>query len=442
MRLRTLIATIALGVVVASMGISAPATAATSYPTWEDVQNARASESAKAAEITRIEGLIAGLRTNAENARLAAVAAADEYQTALAVAEEALIKSEDLKAQLATAQEAAATSSKQAGALFAQMGRTSTFDTTASLLINSNKADDTLYKLGAVSKLTSLSTQLLDNAEQDANQVTSLSAQGEVAATILEEARVDSEEKLEAATVAAEAAAAAVAEQEAHEETLLGQLSLLKGQTASIEEGYAAGVAERARLAAIEAERQRKLAEERAAAAAAEAAKNKPGNSGGGGGSAGGGGGGGSNAGATGTYFTPSPQGWWRPLPGAITSWYGNRPILCGGTGCSVSFHAGIDFGNACGHAVKAIQGGRVVSATNAGDFGYRIIIDHGGVTSTYGHLSAGSFRVSAGQQVSGGQVIASVGKTGVATGCHLDLKINGGTQDPAPFLRGKGVRI
>jgi murein DD-endopeptidase MepM/ murein hydrolase activator NlpD len=440
MRLRTLIATIALGVVVASVGVSAPATAATSYPTWEDVQNARASESAKAAEIKKIEDLIAGLRTNAENARIAAVAAADEYQIALAVAEEALIKSEDLKAQLATAQEAAANSSKQAGSLFAQMGRTSTFDTTASLLINSKKADDTLYKLGAVSKLTSLSTQLLDAAEQDANQVTSLSAQGEVAATVLEEARADSEDKLQKATAAADAAAAAVAEQEAHEETLLGQLTLLKGQTASVEEGYQAGVAERARLAAIEAERQRKLAEQRAAAAAAAAAEAAKNNTGGG--SSGGGGGGGSNAGATGTYFQASSQGWWRPLPGAITSWYGPRPILCGGTGCSVSFHGGIDFGNACGSAVKAVHGGRVVSAGNGGAFGQRIVIDHGGVTSTYGHLSVGSFRVSVGQQVSGGQVIASVGKTGVATGCHLDLKINDGATNPATFLRGKGVSI
>jgi murein DD-endopeptidase MepM/ murein hydrolase activator NlpD len=420
------------------MGISAPATAATTYPSWEDVQNARASESAKAAEIKKIEDLIAGLRTNAENARIAAVAAADEYQIALAVAEEALIKSEDLKTQLATAKEAAANSSKQAGALFAQMGRTSTFDTTASLLIDSKKADDTLYKLGAVSKLTSLSTQLLDTAEQDANQVTSLSAQGEVAAQVLEDARADSEDKLDKANAAADAAAAAVAEQEAHEETLLGQLSLLKGQTASIEEGYQAGVAERARLAAIEAERQRKLAEERAAAAAAEAAKG----GGGGGGSSSGGGGGGSNAGATGTYFQASSQGWWRPLPGAITSWYGPRPILCGGTGCSVSFHGGIDFGNACGSAVKAVHSGTVTQAYYHNGFGYRIVINHGGVTSTYGHLSAGSFRVSVGQQVSGGQIIASVGKTGVATGCHLDLKINDGATNPATFLRGKGVSI
>jgi murein DD-endopeptidase MepM/ murein hydrolase activator NlpD len=49
---------------------------------------------------------------------------------------------------------------------------------------------------------------------------------------------------------------------------------------------------------------------------------------------------------------------------------------------------------------------------------------------------------VSVGQQVSGGQVIASVGKTGVATGCHLDLKINDGATNPATFLRGKGVSI
>ena len=47
-------------VALSAFGISATTTAAhaADYPTWDDVQRAKANEAAKAAEITRIEGLI------------------------------------------------------------------------------------------------------------------------------------------------------------------------------------------------------------------------------------------------------------------------------------------------------------------------------------------------------------------------------------------------
>lgn len=440
LRFRSLLAAVSLAVVVGAVGITVPAYAATSYPSWEDVQNARANESAKQAQIDTVKNLIESLRTASAEAQQAAAAAAAEYQEALFVAQQAEQKSADLKTRLEAAQATASVSAQQAGSMFARMGRTNTFDVTASLLVDSENAGDTLYKLGAIDKLTGLSSQLLDEAKKDANQVTSLSEQAVVAAKVLEEARADSELKLKAAEDAAAIAAAAVAEQEKHEQTLLGQLSFLQGETATIEAGYAAGV-EAARKAAEE-----RAARERAAAAAAAAEAAKRNNSSSGSGGGGGGTGNiGSNAGATGTYFQPSAQGWWRPLPGYISSWYGNRPILCGGYGCSVSFHAGIDFANACGTPMKAVAPGVVTSARNDGAFGYRVIVDHGGgVQSYYGHMQAGSFRVSPGTQVNGGTFLGNVGETGVATGCHLDLKIyvNGSHTNPAPFLRARGVSL
>ncbi|WP_411719713.1 M23 family metallopeptidase [Mycetocola sp.] len=445
LRFRSLVAAVSLAVVVGAVGITVPATAATTYPSWEDVTNARANESAKQAQIESVKALITSLRDASAAAQTAAVSAATDYQDALLVAQEAEQASADLKTQLENAQAAAATSAQQAGSMFARMGRTNTFDVTASLLVDSENADDTLYKLGAIDKLTGLSSQLLDDARQDANQVTSLSEQAVVAATVLEEARADSEAKLKGAEDAAAVAAAAVAEQEEHEETLLGQLSFLEGETATVEAGYAAGV-EAARKAEEERkERERaaaaKAAAEAAAAAAAAATKKNTG----GGGASTSGGGGGSNAGATGTYFQPSAQGWWRPLPGYISSWYGPRPILCGGTGCSNSFHSGIDFADGCGTPMRAVAGGTVTSAGNAGAFGNRVIIDHGGgVQSRYGHMQSGSLRVSVGSQVSAGAFIGNVGDSGVATGCHLDLKIyvGGDHTNPAPFLRARGVSI
>ncbi len=55
-----------------------------------------------------------------------------------------------------------------------------------------------------------------------------------------------------------------------------------------------------------------------------------------------------------------------------------------------------------------------------------------------------GGFRVSPGQRVSAGQLIALVGSTGNSTGCHLhyEVHINGATTDPAPFMAARGVRF
>jgi murein DD-endopeptidase MepM/ murein hydrolase activator NlpD len=144
-------------------------------------------------------------------------------------------------------------------------------------------------------------------------------------------------------------------------------------------------------------------------------------------------------------YLAPSSSGWWRPLPGEITSKYGPRGLICNSAGCSSSFHEGMDFGGACGTPIKAAAAGTVSFTGNAGAFGNRVIIDHGnGLQTIYGHLLGGSYTVSVGDVVEGGMVIAEVGATGVVSGCHLDLKVSvdGEHTNPAPFLRQHGVTV
>ncbi|MCS4277246.1 murein DD-endopeptidase MepM/ murein hydrolase activator NlpD [Mycetocola sp. BIGb0189] len=144
-------------------------------------------------------------------------------------------------------------------------------------------------------------------------------------------------------------------------------------------------------------------------------------------------------------YAGPSALGWWRPLPGPITSPYGPRGLICNSVGCSNSFHEGMDFAGASGTPVRAIFGGTVTFVGNAGAFGNRVIVDHGnGEVSLYGHLLTGSAEVKVGQTVEAGQILAGVGATGVVSGPHLDLKIeiDGQMTDPAAFLRSKGVPV
>ncbi|MFU8947676.1 M23 family metallopeptidase [Mycetocola zhadangensis] len=356
--------------------------------------------------------------------------AASTYETALQVALEAELKSDDFETQLAAAETSAAESKQQAGALFARLGRVNNTNISLELFLDAGSPDDSLYKLSAMAKHTERSTGLLESARQDANQVSSLTAQAKVAAETLDEARAEAETQLAVAQTAADAALVALQQQQTRESTLVEQLAFLKDTRASVEREYLAGVAARKAEAEAAAEAARK------AAAAA------------GGGSSSNGGGsssGGSSSGTAGSYFVPSSQGWWRPVPGPVTSKYGPRRVICNAAGCSTNFHGGVDLAGNCGTQIRSVGAGRVVSASNAGAFGNRVIVDHGGgVQSVYGHMQTGSFRVSAGQQIAAGAVIGGVGATGVVTGCHLDIKVtvNGSGVNPSTFLRERGVNL
>lgn len=143
--------------------------------------------------------------------------------------------------------------------------------------------------------------------------------------------------------------------------------------------------------------------------------------------------------------YTGPAGAWIRPVGGKISSAYGPRGLICNGAGCSNSFHDGVDFSGSCGTPIKAVSAGRVTFVGAAGSYGNRVIVDHGGgVESIYGHLQGGSYRVSVGDLVEPGTIVAGIGATGVVTGCHLDLKIsvNGSFTNPVPFLANRGLQL
>ncbi len=157
-------------------------------------------------------------------------------------------------------------------------------------------------------------------------------------------------------------------------------------------------------------------------------------NSSGGGGSSDGGssgGGGGSSAGSLSflSYPTASP---------VVTSSYGMRfhPVLQ-----YYRLHAGTDFRAYCGTPILAAADGTVLYARYLEGLGNQVLINHGyssggsSVMTSANHLT--SFAVSAGQQVSRGQVIGYSGTTGTSTACHLhfEVYVNGSTVDPMTWL-------
>jgi murein DD-endopeptidase MepM/ murein hydrolase activator NlpD len=119
------------------------------------------------------------------------------------------------------------------------------------------------------------------------------------------------------------------------------------------------------------------------------------------------------------------------PVEGPLTSPYGVRV-----RGVLPEIHRGVDIHVSEGTPVTAMKDGEVVFAGAWGSYGLAIVVQHGGgVRSLYAHLSG--VDVSAGQRVSGRQVIGRSGSTGNATGPHLHFEVlrNGWAVDPVPLL-------
>jgi murein DD-endopeptidase MepM/ murein hydrolase activator NlpD len=86
--------------------------------------------------------------------------------------------------------------------------------------------------------------------------------------------------------------------------------------------------------------------------------------------------------------------------------------------------HLGVDYATPSGTPVLSLGDGRVTYYGWNGGFGRFIMIKHNGMYATsYGHLSGYSRNLHTGSQVTQGQVIGYVGRTGLATGPHLDFR-------------------
>ena len=105
-----------------------------------------------------------------------------------------------------------------------------------------------------------------------------------------------------------------------------------------------------------------------------------------------------------------------------ITGVYGSQRIL---NGIPKSPHYGLDFAAKEGTKVKAMLDGVVtLSEKNLYYTGGTVVFDHGhGVSTLYMHMK--NIYVKKGQNIKQGEIIGTVGKTGRATGAHLDVRLN-----------------
>ena len=87
--------------------------------------------------------------------------------------------------------------------------------------------------------------------------------------------------------------------------------------------------------------------------------------------------------------------------------------------------HLGVDLAAPHGTPVMAAADGIVKSIGTNGGFGKQVVLQHAdGYESYYGHLSRFKSRLRKGSKVAQKEIIGYVGSTGLATGPHLDYRI------------------
>ena len=119
-----------------------------------------------------------------------------------------------------------------------------------------------------------------------------------------------------------------------------------------------------------------------------------------------------------------------RPVSGTITSRFGV------GSRIRRSSHTGLDIATSTGTPIAAAASGTVTFSGYKGSYGNMLVISHGnGVQTYYGHCS--KLYVSAGTQVSQGQIIGAVCSTGNSTGphLHLEVRVNGVAYNPQNYV-------
>lgn len=123
-----------------------------------------------------------------------------------------------------------------------------------------------------------------------------------------------------------------------------------------------------------------------------------------------------------------SPSGW--PVYGRLVSLFGYRRSPWR------SYHTGIDIDVPYGYPVRATAPGLVTYAGWRTGYGRVVQISHNyGFSTLYAHNS--KLLISSGTRVRKGQIIASVGATGFATGahCHYEVRKWGAAINPYAFL-------
>ncbi|WP_415855795.1 hypothetical protein [Sinomonas sp. G460-2] len=248
------------------------------FPSWDDVQAAKANVDSAQAEVTKINGLLTNVQAAAADASSKAVAAGVVY----AKAEQAVQNQQkvvDAQRAATAALEKQRDLAQQAAGRVASAAYIGGAPSGALDALSVLGQSDGLDRLGTIQILGDQASKAVAQYKGAANNAAAAEAQSRAAEDVLAQLSAAAKQDLDAAQAAQKHAQDVVAQTQQQQSTLTAQLASLKGTSADVEQRYEQGQAALAAYqAAQEAKRQaaEKLAQEQAAAAAAQQAQVAP----------------------------------------------------------------------------------------------------------------------------------------------------------------------
>jgi cell wall-associated NlpC family hydrolase len=223
--------------------VIAPAFAVPDFPSWSEVQAAKRNVAKKKAVIIKLEAYIVDISKQADALNKVALIKGEAYNQAKDEVDAMAVKVNSLQGQADAANAQAVRAKMQLGQLAAQMMRNGSGNTSLNLFLNSSKADDLLYQLGAQDKVAQQADTIYKRSVERQKYAQSLtdelaaakkqlSAKAKVAASALAEAQS-----------ASSAAQAKVDENVTLNKTFYAQLADLKNTSADLERQRAEGLA-------------------------------------------------------------------------------------------------------------------------------------------------------------------------------------------------------
>jgi hypothetical protein len=240
------------------------------YPTWADVQAAKANVDSAKAESDRIASLLTTVEASAADASAKAVAAGASYARAAQAVkdqEQVVAALEQEAAKRASERDAAQRTAGQFAA-DSYMGGSPT-DPIQTLSVLGQQ--DGIGRLQTLQVLGDQAAQAVTDYRVAANAATAAEEKSRAAKDALADLAATAAQQLSAAQDAQKQAQEAVDQTQQHENTLLAQLADLKGTSANVERGYREGQAAQAAYEAAQ-EAKRRAAEQAALEAQRRAA--------------------------------------------------------------------------------------------------------------------------------------------------------------------------
>jgi septal ring factor EnvC (AmiA/AmiB activator) len=212
------------------------------YPSWAEVEAARASTAATEAEYTRLETALTRARTEAEAVAAKAAAAVVEAERAEKELRAAVERESQLQARAEQAQVDLTENSDALARMISWMYVNGTGLSSASELMISGNPEEFMANLSTATQVSSSWAALAERAEVELNNAASLEEQADAARQERERLADAAEQAAAEAAAAQEEADAAVAVALDRADTMYEQLASLRGTTAEAERQYQLGL--------------------------------------------------------------------------------------------------------------------------------------------------------------------------------------------------------